>query len=229
MVVHQFPQPMIRTKVLNRDSYTQDNNPYLAGFLEDMQLVTHLLQMGQSFCGQMQDGIRALCHEVKTITQERAQLRLGRQRTLKQSTLPSATFVTLPVQFGSIVYGSLCVTFDPVQTEQSSIPLPVAHLLAQACSWLLYMIEQSSFLQGQCQQLDYQIHGPLTRREREVLALMCQGYNQSAIAELLFISPATVGKHRQHIYEQLGVHSERDAVLVAYQTGLFSLVEDHLI
>jgi DNA-binding NarL/FixJ family response regulator len=68
----------------------------------------------------------------------------------------------------------------------------------------------------------------LTKREREVLALMCRGYNQEAIADLLCISPATVGKHRQHIYEQLGVHCERDALLVAYQTGLFSLIDDHL-
>ena len=60
-----------------------------------------------------------------------------------------------------------------------------------------------------------------TRREREVLDLMCRGNNQDAIAEKLCVSPATVGKHRQHIYEQLGVHCERDAILVAYQAGLF--------
>ena len=125
------------------------------------------------------------------------------------------------------MYGTLCITADPHHKESPSISLPVVHLLTLVCGWLLYTIEQSSFLQGQCQQLDYQINGPLTKREREVLTLMCRGCNQEMIASLLRISPATVGKHRQHIYEQLGVHSEHDALLVAYQTGLFSLIEDY--
>ncbi len=209
-------------------SYTNIENIYSSHIIEDMQLVTHLLSLGQTLCGQMQTGITTLCNEVKFITQDRAQLCLGRQRTLKKGNFPASTLITLPVQFSNIVYGKLCITFDPVHTEQPSVPLPVAQLLAQVCSWLLYTLEQSSFLQGQCQQIDYQIHGPLTKREREVLVLMCRGHGQEAIAELLCISPATVGKHRQHIYERLGVHNERDAVLVAYQTGLFSLIDDHL-
>ncbi len=211
-----------------RVSHTNVDNTYNLHIVEDMQIIAHLLSLGQTLCGQMQTGIKTLCDEVKFITKERAQLCLGQQRSLKKGNFPSSTLITLPVQFSNIVYGTLYITFDPVHTEQPSISLPVAQLLAQACSWCLYTLEQSSFLQGQCQQIDYQIHGPLTKREREVLALMCQGYNKETIANLLCISPVTVGKHRQHIYEQLGVHSEHDAILVAYQTGLFSLINEHL-
>ncbi len=43
---------------------------------------------------------------------------------------------------------------------------------------------------------------------------------------MLCIATATIGKHRQHIYEQPVIHCERDALLVAYQIRLFSLIED---
>jgi ATP/maltotriose-dependent transcriptional regulator MalT len=197
-----------------------------AAILEDMQVVAHLLGLGQMLCGHVHGAATRLCQEVKLVTQGRAQLLLGRQVLTKRVQLPASTLITLPVQFGHLMYGTLCIAFDLAHTEELAIPLPIAQLLAQTCSWLLYAIEQSTFLQGQCQQLDYQVHGPLTKREREVLALMCRGYDQEAIAEMLCISPATVGKHRQHIYEQLGVHCERDALLAAYHIGLFSIIED---
>jgi DNA-binding CsgD family transcriptional regulator len=215
MAFHQLPVAMPDSLLSDYESYT------------NIHLIIHLLDFGKMLCTQANNSTSALCAELRAITQGRAHLCLGRQNSRKKGKDSSSTLITLPVQFGHIVYGILCVTFDPTHTEQPSIPLPVAQLLAQVCSYLLYTIEQSSFLQGQCQQIDYHIHGPLTKREREVLTLMCQGYNQSAIAERLCISPATVGKHRQHIYEQLGVHCERDALLVAYQTGLFSIVEDY--
>jgi DNA-binding CsgD family transcriptional regulator len=196
------------------------------GVIEDLQIVTHLLNLGQALCWQMQSDINHLCTEVRLITNERAHLYLGRQRLLKKSEMLPRALLSQPVQFGNQVYGTLCVTADTVHAESPSISLPIVLLLTQVCGWLLYTIEQSSFLHGQCQQLNYRINGPLTRREREVLALMCRGYNQEMIAEALCISPATVGKHRQHIYEQLGVHCEHDALLVAYQTGLFSLIND---
>jgi DNA-binding NarL/FixJ family response regulator len=98
-------------------------------------------------------------------------------------------------------------------------------MIAQICSWLLYTLEQSIFLHNQSHDLDTKIPSPLTKREQEVLSLMCKGYSKEAISSTLSITVATVGKHRQHIYEQLGVHNERDALLVAYRNGLFSIVD----
>lgn len=226
MVARQSPTLTSRQSLLSiTESHDREIlSEYTPDLLEDLQMITHLLNMGQALCTQTQNGVDRLCDEVKRITCEQAQLCLGRQRSLKRGELPATT--SLPVQFGHIIYGTLCITFDPVHTEQPAIRPFMAKLLAQVCGWLLYTLEQTSFLQGQCQQLDYQVQGPLTKRERQVLNLMCHGHSQDAIAEELCISPATVGKHRQHIYEQLGVHNEHDAVLVAYQIGLFSPIED---
>ena len=55
----------------------------------------------------------------------------------------------------------------------------------------------------------------LTRRELEVLSLLVEGLGQDEIAEKLFISPKTVGKHIEHILRKLGVHSRAQAVALA--------------
>jgi ATP/maltotriose-dependent transcriptional regulator MalT len=47
----------------------------------------------------------------------------------------------------------------------------------------------------------------LSRREREVYNLLCEGLTNRQIAELLFISESTAKLHAQHIYDKLGIHS----------------------
>jgi two-component system nitrate/nitrite response regulator NarL len=64
-------------------------------------------------------------------------------------------------------------------------------------------------------------HG-LTRREREVLVLLAEGYTQTTIAERLVVSPSTVGTHVQRILAKLGVHSRGQAVARAYRVGLLT-------
>ena len=54
----------------------------------------------------------------------------------------------------------------------------------------------------------------LTSREREVLQLLAEGLDGTLIAEKLFVSPATVRNHVQHILTKLGVHSRLEAVSV---------------
>jgi NarL family two-component system response regulator LiaR len=60
----------------------------------------------------------------------------------------------------------------------------------------------------------------LTRREREVLALLVEGLNQSEIAHELVISPNTVATHIQRILIKLGVHNRAQAVAFAAREGL---------
>jgi DNA-binding CsgD family transcriptional regulator len=195
--------------------------------MDDLQCVTYLLSLGQTLCEQIQGAADRLCQEVTTITQERALLSLGQQ--INASGMQYANvLVTFPVRFGSRVFGTLSVICDPLHREHMALSLPVTQLLAQTCGWLLYTLEQSAFIQVQCEQLDCSVNGPLTRREREVLGLICRGYTQQEIAHLLNIAPATVNKHQQSIYEQLGVHSKRDALLTAYKVGLFSLIDSGL-
>jgi len=64
----------------------------------------------------------------------------------------------------------------------------------------------------------------LTRRELDVLLLLVGGLSQPEIAERLFITPKTVGKHIEHILAKLGVHSRAQAVAVAVRDGL---IEPH--
>ncbi|VAW00846.1 hypothetical protein MNBD_ACTINO01-11 [hydrothermal vent metagenome] len=55
----------------------------------------------------------------------------------------------------------------------------------------------------------------LTPRERDVLELLTEGLDGSMIAERLYLSPATVRNHIQHILTKLGVHSRVEAVALA--------------
>lgn len=56
---------------------------------------------------------------------------------------------------------------------------------------------------------------PLTRRERDVLAILSVGKSNAEIAALLAISPRTVQKHLEHIFEKLGVETRMSATLRA--------------
>lgn len=62
----------------------------------------------------------------------------------------------------------------------------------------------------------------LSARELEVLRLAAEGNTGPEIAELLFVSPATVKTHFQHIYEKLGVGDRAAAVAHAIRIGLIS-------
>jgi DNA-binding NarL/FixJ family response regulator len=64
----------------------------------------------------------------------------------------------------------------------------------------------------------------LTRRELDVLSLLVEGLSQPEIAERLFISPKTVGKHIEHILPKLGVHNRAQAVALAVRD---ELIENH--
>jgi len=61
---------------------------------------------------------------------------------------------------------------------------------------------------------------PLTKREREVLRLLCEGESYRGISEQLFVSGNTVRTHIKHIYEKLHVHSRAEVVAKAIHDKL---------
>ncbi len=60
----------------------------------------------------------------------------------------------------------------------------------------------------------------LTPRQIDVLVQLSKGLNYQEIAENLFISPTTVRKHIENIYEQLHVHNKMQAVQKAQKNRL---------
>jgi len=59
--------------------------------------------------------------------------------------------------------------------------------------------------------------GPLTRREREVAALVAQGLSNGQVAAALVISARTVESHVQHIMDKLGFRTR--AQIAAWSAG----------
>jgi DNA-binding NarL/FixJ family response regulator len=63
----------------------------------------------------------------------------------------------------------------------------------------------------------------LTRRQREVLQLIAEGYNNAEIAQLLEVSVKTVESHRMHLMNRLDIHDVAGLVRYAIRMGVVSL------
>lgn len=60
----------------------------------------------------------------------------------------------------------------------------------------------------------------LTPREKEILQLLAEGYNNPKIADQLFISRYTVEEHRKHINKKLQIKSLSHLIQYAYAFDL---------
>ena len=60
----------------------------------------------------------------------------------------------------------------------------------------------------------------MTRREKEILKLVGEGYRNKEIAGLLHISIKTVEKHRANIMRKLDLHSASSLTAYAIKKGL---------
>ena len=60
----------------------------------------------------------------------------------------------------------------------------------------------------------------LTDREREILMLVGRGLSNTAMAELLVISPQTAKTHVNRMMSKLGAHDRAQLVITAYESGL---------
>ena len=61
---------------------------------------------------------------------------------------------------------------------------------------------------------------PLSTRERDIVALVAQGYKNKEMAEKMFISEQTVKNHLHNIFDKLGVSDRLELALYAIHKGL---------
>src|SRR5687767_2074693 len=61
---------------------------------------------------------------------------------------------------------------------------------------------------------------PLTRREREILVLLAQGYSGAEIARQLTLALSSVKWYVQQVYGKLGVNNKQRAIIRAGELGL---------
>jgi DNA-binding NarL/FixJ family response regulator len=67
---------------------------------------------------------------------------------------------------------------------------------------------------------DFQKRLSLSKREKEILSLISQGYTSSTISQALYISKYTVETHRKNILRKLNFSSSTELVKFAVQQGL---------
>src|SRR5262245_4686246 len=61
---------------------------------------------------------------------------------------------------------------------------------------------------------------PLSQREREIVALVAQGFKNKEMAKKMFISEQTVKNHLHNIFDKLGVSDRLELALYAIHKGL---------
>lgn len=189
-------------------------------------LLLHLFRLAEELLGETQAVFDRFSQAVEFGTQGRVQLVLHRQNGARDASSNSPH--RLHVQYKDRFYGMLYIASDPEHPGSPVIPSVAASLLAQMCGWLFYNLELAA-LMPELEESHTHAHlagASLTKRELEVVRLMCQGYEQEEIVDMLHITKATVRKHREHIYGKLDVHSERATWFEAFSTGLYYPLDD---
>ena len=81
----------------------------------------------------------------------------------------------------------------------------------------------NDYVERLCQLRQLASLATLTKREREILQLLAEGWTTKRIAEDLHVSIKTVETHRQHIMDKLELRSLADLTKYAIRQGLTSL------
>lgn len=104
--------------------------------------------------------------------------------------------------------------------QKNVTAVELANAIRSACAGRMTLSSEAS--QALAESLT-QPHIPgsdLTEREREVMRLMVDGYNNNEIASRLVISLGTVKFHISNIFQKLGVDSRVEAVKLAFERKL---------
>lgn len=77
------------------------------------------------------------------------------------------------------------------------------------------IVDQQAF-----SQLNFERFQTLTKREKQILTLIAQGWTNKKISDFMFISVNTVRTHRNRIWKKLEIKTFRDAIMYAQSFNL---------
>ena len=60
----------------------------------------------------------------------------------------------------------------------------------------------------------------LTRREEEILELICQGYSNEQIAKMVYLSVKTIEKHKSSLFQKTDTSNTVNLIIYAFRNGL---------
>lgn len=190
-----------------------------------------LFKLAESLLEQPDGAQDVLCAEVGKLAYGRARLQLFRGSATSESreTTHGDRAQRLPVMCNGYTYGILWVmpiSEHPPSPPQQALADSAARDLAKACGYILFALEQAALVRVLSRDLPVEQLSPLTNRQHQVLQLYAQGYGDQEIADLLCISPATLGTHRRQIYARLGVHHLDESLLLAHNLHLVSYLPE---
>ncbi len=127
-------------------------------------------------------------------------------------------------------YANLVAVLDAGANGYLTKESPIAHLIQATRAvhrgetlippWMLGPLLSGLLRRRKEQDRAYERIARLTRREREVLALLADGADNKVIARTLVISPQTARTHIQNILSKLSVHSRLEAAAFVTQNKI---------
>jgi two-component system response regulator NreC len=126
-------------------------------------------------------------------------------------------YVLASLKAGADGYVLKEATYDELMMAVRSV-LKGRHYLSPEISGKLI----EGYLQGRKTFKIHSLWETLTRREREILKLIAEGYKSKEIADDLCISVHTVETHRSTLMKKLNVHNTAALVALAIEKGLVS-------
>jgi DNA-binding NarL/FixJ family response regulator len=104
---------------------------------------------------------------------------------------------------------------------KSAHPDDLASAVRQAFSHSVYFAPSPWLWDGQADQGDIAVErADLTKREREILQLVAEGYSNAQLAQMLWVTEQTVKFHLSNVYRKLNVSNRTEAARWAQLHGL---------
>ncbi len=212
-------QPSERIRIVLVDDHAVVRSG-LAAFLlayDDLQLVGEAADGSEALdlCGRVQPDV-VLMDLVMPEMDGATATRLIRERYPRIKVIALTSFKENDLVQGVLAAGAIGYLLKNVSTDDLAGAIRSAH----AGKPTLAPEAAQALIQNAARKQDSEPGYDLTDREREVLRLMVEGLNNSAIAEKLFVSRSTIKFHVSNILSKLHVSSRTEAVAYALQQDL---------